>query len=94
VGGEQTAYHDPAARFFFQAGFVDELRALTPGAITHRERYLPVIATGDEVLSWQEMCARYPGQPLRLVEGSDHALSDFDDHLPTILHFLKLLPCD
>ena len=28
----------------------------------------------------------------RLLEGSDHALSDFDDHLPHILNFLLL--CD
>jgi uncharacterized protein len=90
--GEQTAFHDPAERFVFQPGFVDELRALTPAALTRRERYFPVIATGDEVLSWREMAARYAGEPLRLVEGSDHALSDFDEHLPHILQFLQL--CD
>jgi predicted esterase YcpF (UPF0227 family) len=27
--GEQTAFHDPAERFFFRAEFIDELRALT-----------------------------------------------------------------
>jgi len=90
--GEQTAYHDPAQHFFFRAGFVDELRAITPAAITRRERYFPVIAQGDELLSWHEMAARYAGEPMRLIEGSDHALSDFDDHLPHILRFLKL--CD
>lgn len=90
--GEQTAFHDPAQHFFFRAEFVDELRALTPSAITRRERYFPVIAKGDELLSWHEMAARYAGEPMRLIEGSDHALSDFDDHLPHILRFLKL--CD
>jgi predicted esterase YcpF (UPF0227 family) len=29
---------------------------------------------------------------MRLLEGSDHGLSDFDDHLPHILKFLQL--CD
>ena len=41
------------------------------------------------------MTDRYPGLPaanLRLLEGSDHAISDFDDHLLFILQFLKL--CD
>ena len=61
-------------------------------ALTRRERYLPLVATGDEVLSWQEMCARYAGTPMRLIQGSDHALSDFDHHLPHLLRFLKL--CD
>jgi predicted esterase YcpF (UPF0227 family) len=90
--GEQTAYHDPAQHFFFRPAFVDELRALAPAAVTRRVRYFPLIATGDELLSWQEMRARYPGEPLRLIEGSDHALSDFDTHLPAILTFLDL--CD
>ncbi len=88
--GEQTAFHDPAERFFFRAEFVDELRALTPAAITDPQRYLAIIAKGDEVLDWREMSARYPGCRIKLIEGSDHALSDFDDHLPDILHFLQL----
>jgi predicted esterase YcpF (UPF0227 family) len=90
--GEQTAWHDPAERFFFQPAFVDELRAMTPAAITDRARYLPLIATGDEVLDWREMATRYAGEPLLVVPGSDHALSDFDDHLPRLLRHLCLSP--
>jgi predicted esterase YcpF (UPF0227 family) len=90
--GEQTAFHDPAERFFFRAGFVDELRALAPAALTRPARYMAVVAQGDEVLDWREMSARYAGARLRLLEGGDHALSDFDDHLPHILRFLDL--CD
>ncbi len=88
--GEQTAFHDPAERFFFRAEFVDELRALTPAAVTRPERYLAVIAKGDEVLDWREMSTRYAGCRIKLLEGGDHALSDFDAHLPDILHFLQL----
>ena len=88
--GEQTAFHDPAERFFFRAEFVDELRAITPAAITDPQRYLAVIAKGDEVLDWREMSARYAGCRIKLLEGGDHALSDFDAHLPDILHFLQL----
>jgi uncharacterized protein len=90
--GEQTAWHDPAERFFFDPAFVDELRRMTPGALTGRARYLPLIATGDEVLDWHEMATRYAGQPLAVVPGSDHALSDFDDHLPLLLQHLGLEP--
>jgi predicted esterase YcpF (UPF0227 family) len=71
---------------------VDELRAMTPAAITDRARYLPLIATGDEVLDWREMATRYAGEPLLVVPGSDHALSDFDDHLPRLLRHLCLSP--
>ena len=90
--GVQTAYHDPTQRFDFRAEFVDELRAMLPARITQPGRYLAVIAKGDEVLDWREMTARYQGCPQRLIEGSDHGLSDFDDHLPAILHFLNLHP--
>lgn len=88
--GEQTSWHDPAERFFFRAEFVDELRALAPAALTRLERYFAVIAQGDEVLDWREMSARCAGARIKLLEGGDHALSDFDAHLPEIVHFLAL----
>lgn len=88
--GEQTAFHDPAERFFFRAEFVDELRALAPAALTRPQRYFAVVAKGDELLDWREMAARYAGARVKLLEGSDHGLSDFDEHLPDILHFLQL----
>lgn len=90
--GEQTHFHQPDERFYFQPAYIDELRALTVPAITRPERYGAVIAKGDELLSWQEMLARYPGAHVKLLPASDHALSDFDDHLPFVLNFLQL--CD
>ena len=89
--GEQTAYHDPRTSFVFRAEYVDELQQMTVPRITRPERYLPVIATGDELLDWREMSARYKGAPQRIVQGSDHALSDFDDHLAAVLQFLGLV---
>ena len=88
--GEQTAFHTPEERFFFRAEYIDELRALAVPALTRPERYFAVIAKGDELLSWREMAAYYAGAQLRLLEGGDHALSDFDAHLPSVLHFLQL----
>ena len=88
--GEQTAYHDPAQHFTFEAHFVDELRALEAGPLADPARYFAVIAKGDELLDWREMSGRYPGARIKLLEGSDHALSDFDDHLDQILAFLDL----
>ena len=90
--GEQTAFHDPAERFFFRAEFVDELRAITPAAITDPQRYLAVIAKGDEVLDWREMSARYAGARRRLLEGGDHALSGFPALIDEVIEFLQLTP--
>jgi predicted esterase YcpF (UPF0227 family) len=88
--GEQTAWHG-AERFFFRAEYIDELLALAPPVPLDRpERYFAVIAKGDEVLSWREMSGRYAGSPMRLIEGSDHALSDFETWLPEVTGFLGL----
>ena len=56
--GATTTWHGDEP-FDFRPEYIDELRALAPPAITLPERYLAVIATGDEVLSWREMSARY-----------------------------------
>ncbi|MDB5868597.1 MAG: hypothetical protein JWP96_929 [Polaromonas sp.] len=88
--GEQTAWHNPHERFFFEPRFVDELRRLEAGPLKIPHNYLAIIAKGDEVLDWREMAARYAGAQLQVLEGGDHALSDFDAHLPRILDFLEL----
>jgi uncharacterized protein len=89
--GETTQWHSDDT-FFFRPEYVDELRAMTPGELTRLQRYFAVIATGDEVLDWREMSARYRGAHLRIVDGSDHGLTDFEQHLPHVLHFLGLTP--
>lgn len=88
--GEQTAWHDPNERFFFRPEYIDELRALYAGPLTRPERYFAVIAKGDELLDWREMTGRYADARIRLLEGSDHALSDFDQHIDEVLAFLEL----
>ena len=88
--GEQTAWHDPQERFFFQSGYVDELRELESAPPPDPSRGMAVIAQGDELLDWREMQAGHSGTRLRLIEGSDHALSDFDRHIDAVLEFLDL----
>jgi hypothetical protein len=90
--GEQSQFHAPEVQFHFRPEYIAQLRALAVPAITRPERYGAIIAKGDELLDWRELTARYPGATVRLLEGSDHALSDFDQHLPFVLEFLTL--CD
>ena len=88
--GDLTSYHDPDDHFYFKPEYVTQLRVLTPREVSHPERYFAVIAKGDEVLDWREMTSRYPGATIRLLEDGDHALSDFDAHLPHLLGFFGL----
>ena len=88
--GELSYFHAPEEHFNFREVYLDELRALAVSAITRPERYSALIAKGDEVLDWREMTGRYPGATIRLLEGSDHGLSDFEEHLPWVLEQLEL----
>jgi hypothetical protein len=88
--GEQSAWHSPQETFFFQPEFVQELRELDAGTLSRPERFYTLIAKGDELLDWREMSARYAGSQGQLIEGGDHALSDFDEHMAGVLRFLAL----
>lgn len=88
--GQQTAWHDPRQHFFFRPEFIGELRALQAGPLADPGRYLAVMAKGDELLDWREMSARYAGAHTLLLEGGDHALSDFPAQLDAVLAFLQL----
>ena len=56
-------------------------------AITFAQRYFLVAATGDELLDWREMAARYPGARHWIIPGSDHGLSDFGNYMDEVLAF-------
>jgi len=89
--GTHRMYHSDAP-FEFRAEYVDELAAARVAAVTRPERYFLVAATGDEVLDWREMRDRYAGCRQRIVQGSDHGLSDFARWLPEILEFALEAP--
>lgn len=95
--GEQTAWHDPQERFFFEPAFVAELQAqqddiarLAPRKPATPQQQFAIIAKGDEVLDWREMEAFCAGGMTRVLEGGDHAISDFDAHIGDLFRFLGL----
>lgn len=86
--GPQTAWHSED-QFEFLPEYIDELTAIEVARITRPERYFLVAATGDEVLDWREMVAHYPGARQRVIEGSDHGLSDFAQYIDEVLAFCE-----
>lgn len=84
--GVTTAYHSDAP-FEFKREYIDELKSLAIERITRPERYFLVAATGDEVLDWREMTGHYPGARHRIIEGSDHGISDFAQYMDEVLAF-------
>ena len=85
--GEIEAWHT-SERFHFRPEYVEQLKAMAPGPLSRPQRCFAIIAKGDEVLDWREMAQRYRGCPMRLLEGSDHGLSDFDEHIDAVFDFL------
>lgn len=96
--GEQSTWQNPEERFYFEPAYVKELRLLqddierlAPQRPATPERQLAIIATGDEVLDHREMRAFCAGGTLRLIEGGDHAISDFPEHMDAVVDFLRLV---
>jgi len=87
--GEIESWHD-GTRLHFRPEDVAALRELGRVVPTHPERYFAIIAKGDELLDWREMTAGVGPCRVKLLEGGDHALSDFELHLPDVLAFLAL----
>jgi len=54
---------------------------ITPG------RYLLIVETGDEVLDYRRALERYAGAEQIVIQGGDHSLQSFPQHLPRILAF-------
>jgi predicted esterase YcpF (UPF0227 family) len=88
--GKQAAWHDPSQSIFFDAAYIQELQALESQTPSAAPQTYALIAKGDEVLDWREMLARHQAGRVHLIEGSDHALSDFEHYKAEILEFLGL----
>lgn len=86
--GMMTSY-DSNAPFDFRPEYIDELKTLQVEGITIPNRYFLIAAKGDELLDWTEMSAFYKGAYQLILEGSDHGITDYADHLPKVLEFIS-----
>ncbi|MCS6997352.1 MAG: alpha/beta fold hydrolase [Casimicrobiaceae bacterium] len=86
--GELTNFHD-GTPFYWRAEYLDELAELAVERITRPERYLLIAAKGDELIDWRDMVAHYPGAQQIVLDGSDHALSDFARYVETVVEFCE-----
>jgi predicted esterase YcpF (UPF0227 family) len=89
--GEQPLWHG-GGDVVVEPHHLDELRALSVTSITRPERYYLIAATGDEVLDYRTMLDHYPHVRTTLIEGGDHAISDFPDYLDQVLAFCTARP--
>jgi predicted esterase YcpF (UPF0227 family) len=98
--GLTSHWHNPDESFEFKQEYVNEFMTLYPPnnsrlASTHADTaHLPsqllMACTGDEVLDYKKMLASHPKALHYVIEGSDHAVSDFEKHVPVLLDFLGI----
>ena len=86
--GMMTAY-DSDEPFDFRPEYIEELNALQVNQIHNPETYFLIAAKGDELLDWREMVQFYSGAHQLVLEGSDHGITDYSDHLPKVLNFIS-----
>jgi predicted esterase YcpF (UPF0227 family) len=89
--GVTTAWHSDEP-FEFRREYIDELADLRVARITRPERYFLLAATGDEVLDYRDMVAHYAGARQHVIEGSDHAVSEFEQYVDEVLDFCRSGP--
>jgi predicted esterase YcpF (UPF0227 family) len=84
--GVTTQFHSDEP-FEFKREYIAELHALEVPKISKPERYFLIAATGDEVLDYRDMVAHYQGARQHVIDGSDHAISEFPQYVDEILAF-------
>jgi predicted esterase YcpF (UPF0227 family) len=84
--GTQPVFHSDAS-IDMRPEFLDELLALDTPAITRPERYFLLAATGDAVIDYRTMVAKYAGCRQHVIAGSNHEISDFAQYLDEVLRF-------
>ena len=87
LGPQKNMY--TGEEFVLTTGHVDDLRELDPAAITRPQRYWLFAETGDIVLDYREATAFYEGALQTVVQGGDHSLVSFPEHVPEIVEWAK-----
>ena len=84
--GTQPVYFSDAS-IDMRPEFLDQLLAFDTPAITRPERYFLLAATGDAVIDYRKMVAKYAGCRQHVIAGSNHEISDFPQYLDAVLRF-------
>jgi predicted esterase YcpF (UPF0227 family) len=86
--GMMTAY-DSEEPFDFKAEYIDQLRVLQVSKLSDPKRYFLIAAKGDELLDWKEMVSFYSGANQLVLEGSNHGITDYANHLRAVIDFIE-----
>lgn len=86
--GLTTQFHS-SSPFEFKAEYLDELFTFKVKKISQAQRYFLMATTGDELLDWRLMAEYYQGAEQKIIQGSDHGISDFENYIDELIRFIK-----
>ncbi len=84
--GPQANLHT-GERYALTAKHIDELRAFDVETITRPERYMLIVAMGDEVLDSHIALEKYRHSVQIVHRGGDHGFAEFAQYLDTVIDF-------
>lgn len=84
--GQQRNFHTGEC-YEFTESHLQALADLEVETLSHPERFLLIVETGDEVLDYRHAVEKYPGAEQIVIPGGDHGLQSFAQHLDKIVMF-------
>lgn len=85
LGAQRNPY--TGEEFTLTEEHIAELRALDVARISAPGRYLLLTQTGDEVLDYRDATRKLVGAHQVVIEGGDHAFSDFARYVDRVIAF-------
>lgn len=87
--GENKFYFDEGC-WEFNESHIQQLKDMDVEEITAAERYMVLLQTGDETLDYRQAEEKFKGGQCIIEQGGDHAFTDLERHIPTIMQFNKI----
>ncbi len=84
--GLNTNYYNPET-WVLDESHIRQLGELDVEYITHPERYLLLLQTGDEILDYRDALQKYRDCDVIVEQGGSHSFDGFKRHLDRILSF-------
>jgi len=85
IGYNRNVY--TGEEFMLTMDHINQLKQYEVKEITHPDRYLLMLQTGDEVLDYNQALEKYAAVPSIVEEGGGHEFTGFERHLETVLAF-------
>ncbi|MGM0450668.1 MAG: YqiA/YcfP family alpha/beta fold hydrolase [Pseudomonadota bacterium] len=86
--GEHTNLYT-GERFEVTEEHVRQLQSMDPGPLSHPERLMVLLETGDETLDYRQAAERFTASKLVVHEGGNHRYTRFRQELPMMVDFLR-----